>query len=185
MAELVVPDPAVVVLIGAAGSGKSTFAARHFPPGSVLSSDALREAIAGNAADQRATRPAFVALHRALDRRLEQGRLTVIDATNVKAADRRALRLRAERHRVPVVAVVFDLPADLVHRRNSLREGRVVPPEIVDAQLRWLRRSIDRSELAAEGFAAIAWVRSAADLDAIRVRIEAAPPAPPRAPAPA
>ena len=52
---LSIPDPSLVVLIGAAGSGKSTFAARHFAPGEVLSSDAYRALIAGDPADQRAT----------------------------------------------------------------------------------------------------------------------------------
>ena len=38
--RLTIPDYCLVVLIGASGSGKSTFAARHFLPTEVVSSDA-------------------------------------------------------------------------------------------------------------------------------------------------
>src|SRR3972149_3902672 len=110
VSELRVPDPSVVLRGGAAGAGKSTFAARHFPASAVLSSDALRAAIAGDAADQSATRRAFTALHRALDRRLAAGLLTVVDATNVTAAARRTIRRAAARHGAPVVAIELDLP---------------------------------------------------------------------------
>src|SRR5919197_5801069 len=103
-----IPDPSLVVLVGAAGSGKTTFAARWFAPEEVLSSDALREVVSGDAADQRATRSAFGILHRALTRRLAAGRLTVIDATNVQAYARRALLRRSALAGVPAVALVFD-----------------------------------------------------------------------------
>ena len=92
MVDLVIPDPCLVVLVAAAGAGKSTFAARHFDPAEILSSDAYRARIAGDEADQRATRAAFEQLHRDLEQRLADRRLTVVDATNVERSARLALR---------------------------------------------------------------------------------------------
>jgi protein phosphatase len=126
---LTIPDPSLVVLVGAAGSGKSTFAARHFAPDEVLSSDAFRALVAGDPADQRATKPAFAALHRALERRLAAGRLTVVDATNVQGHARRALASRARAAGVPAVAIVLDLPSPLVLARNAARAGATAVPE--------------------------------------------------------
>ncbi len=65
-----IPSDALVVLTGPSGSGKSTFARRHFVPEEVLSSDAFREAILGDARDQTATEEAFRQLHGAAGRRL-------------------------------------------------------------------------------------------------------------------
>jgi protein phosphatase len=170
MTEIEITDPSVVVLVGAAGAGKSTFAARHFPPDAVLSSDQLRAAISGDAADQSATRRAFTLLHRALDRRLAAGLLTVVDATNVTAAARRTIRRAAARHRVPVVAIVLDLPEDVVRERNAARSERVVPDDVVTRLLGQLAASMS-GPLPAEGFARVFRLQDPADVEALAVRL--------------
>lgn len=171
MPEVEIPDPSVILMVGAAGSGKSTLAARLFPPGSVLSSDELRASIAGDAADQSTTRPAFAALHRALDRRLAAGLLTVVDATNVTAGARRSIRRIAGRHHVPVVAIVLDLPAEVVRERNAGRRERIVPDAIVTRHLARLRAALVGGELAAEGYTPLVHVRDGAEIDALSVRL--------------
>ncbi|OGO57562.1 MAG: hypothetical protein A2V85_10255 [Chloroflexi bacterium RBG_16_72_14] len=176
---IAIPDPALVVLVGAAGAGKSTFAARHFAAGEVLSSDLLREAIAGDAADQRATGPAFAALHRALARRLGAGRLTVVDATNVTAAARRALLRRAAVVGVPAVAIVLDLDPRLVAARNAQREGGRVPGDAVLRQLTDLEASNRPGALEAEGFAQVVRLAASTDADAVRIERVSSPPGPP------
>jgi predicted kinase len=160
-----------VVLVGAAGAGKSTFAAKHFEASAILSSDAYRALIAGDETDQRATMAAFGRLHRELARRLGQGRLTVVDATNVERPARRALLLRSTAAGLPAVAIVFDLPMDVVISRNNGRIGRVVPESVVRHHLRRLRSSLDPPApgLAAEGFLQVMTIRSADDLDAVSV----------------
>jgi protein phosphatase len=177
-----IPDPSLVVLVGAAGAGKSTFAARHFAAGEVLSSDVLREAIAGDAADQRATRPAFAALHRAVERRLRAGRLTVVDATNVAAAARRALLRRAAVAGVPAVAIVLDLAPGVVEARNATRTGRRVPAEAVLRQLADLEAALRAGALEAEGFALLVRLADPADVDAVRIDRISPPPGPPPLP---
>ena len=171
MTELVLQDPCVVLLVGAAGSGKSTFAARHFPADAVLSSDALRELIAGDAADQRATRPAFAVLHLALDRRLREGRLAVVDATNLTAAARRSVRKIAAPWGVPVVAIVLDLPEHLVRSRNAGRLGRVVPDDVVTRHLASLAVALRPGGLDAEGYAAVVRLTDPRDGDELEVRV--------------
>jgi predicted kinase len=164
--RIVIPDPALVVLVGAAGAGKSTFAARHFAPGDVISSDALRAALTGDEADQGANRQAFAILHREVSRRLAAGRSVVVDATNVEPHARRALLARAEFAGVPAIAIVLALPPEIVADRNRARPGRVVDPEIVDRHLARLTSAVERRAFAAEGFAAVHLIESADALDA-------------------
>ena len=167
--EIRLPDPCLVVLVGAAGSGKSTFAARHFAPDEVLSSDAFRGYVAGDPTDQRATRAAFTALHRALESRLRRGLLTVVDATSVKPAARSALLRVAQAADVPAVAIVLDLPPEVVVERNAGRATGRVPDEPVERQLLDLRRSIDGGLLAAEAWREVVRFTAPQEVEAARI----------------
>jgi len=157
------PDPSLVLLIGVTGAGKSTFAARHFRPTQVLSSDAFRALVADDEADQGATADAFELLHRTVDRRLARRRLTVVDATNLLPSARRPLLDVARRYTVPAVAIVFDLPPQVTAARNATRASRIVPDAVHQRQVRALRRCLP--ELPAEGFAAIWLLRTPEAID--------------------
>jgi protein phosphatase len=169
--ELILPDPSLVVLIGAAGAGKTTFAARHFEPAETLSSDAFRALVAGDESDQRATRVAFGRLHRALERRLADRLLTVVDATNVQRSARRALLVRAGVAGLPAVAIVFDLPPATILRRNAGRASRIVAEHVVRRHLERLRHSLDGREanLGDEGFHRVIVLRDPGEVDGLRI----------------
>jgi predicted kinase len=164
-----IPDPSLLVLVGAAGSGKSTLAARLFVPSDILSSDAYREVVSGDAADQRATRLAFKILHRELERRLAARRLVVVDATNVESAARRALLARAAAAGIPAVAIVLALPSSVVAARNAGRAGRVVDQAVIDHHLRQLAAALAADRLTAEGFAAVHILRTPAEINVLRI----------------
>ncbi len=168
MATVVLRDPSLVVLIGAAGSGKSTLAARSFAPDEIVSSDALRAVVSGDEADQSATRVAFKILHHTVARRLAAGQLTVVDATNASASDRRPLVSRARAAGIPVTAIVLDLEPGTVHVQNA-RRPRVVAPDVVDRHLDAVRRTVAGDQLATEGFDQIVVLRTPAEAAALSI----------------
>jgi protein phosphatase len=167
--RILLPDPSLVVLVGPAGAGKTMFASRHFAPDEVISSDALRAVVGSGEADQTATRTAFSILHRQVVSRLRRGLLSVVDATNLTTGARGSLLRRAHWSSTPVVAIVFDLPADLVLARNAARTERVVDPAIVAEHLARLRILLDRGGLDGEGFAAVHRLDDPVDVDRLTI----------------
>jgi predicted kinase len=165
--SLAIPRDALVLLIGVAASGKSTFAARHFLPTEVLSSDALRAMITDDPHAQGATDDAFDLLHRLLAMRLRRGRRTVVDATNVEGWARAELVAVARRHRRPVVAIVLDLPLEIAMARNLARPEPRPPNGALRRQHRWLQDTL--AELPHEGLAAIHHLRSPEEIAAVRL----------------
>ena len=167
MAVIEVPVPGLVLLIGPAGSGKSTFAQRCFRPTEIVSSDACRGLVSDNVNNQAATRDAFRLLHLVAELRLRRRRLTVIDATNVGRADRRPLHRIAAESRAPVTGIVFDLPLELCVARDAARPERTVGRIRISRQWETLQR--DLPDLAVERFAALYVLRSPDELDAAAV----------------
>ena len=157
MTRIELPRDALVLLIGIAASGKSTFASRHFAPTEVLSSDAMRALITDDPHAQAATEDAFDLLHRLLAMRLRRGRLTVVDATNVEAWAREELLAVARRHRRPAVAIILDVPLETALARNAARPVPRPPDRAVRRQHRWLTDTLEQLEH--EGFHAIVHLR--------------------------
>lgn len=169
MSELAIPELSLVCLVGASGSGKSTFARQHFTPFEVLSSDFCRGLVSGDENDQSATKAAFDVLHHIAGKRLDGGHLTVVDATSVQAEARRQLVALARAHDVLPVAIVLDLPERVCLDRNASRADRDFPDAVVRRQRDQLRRSI--KHLGREGFRTVHVLRSESEVaEAVVVR---------------
>ncbi|MDT0305691.1 polynucleotide kinase-phosphatase [Streptomyces sp. DSM 44917] len=170
MTRLDIPDLSLVVLIGTTGSGKSTFARRHFLPTQVVSSDVCRGLVADDENDQAATPQAFALLHYLAGLRLAAGRLTVVDATNVRREARRKLVELAREHDVLPVAVVLDIPERESARRNAARPERAfLPGHVIPRQSRELRRSLRGLER--EGFRHVHVLRGTGAVEEAEIRL--------------
>ncbi|MGW0120759.1 polynucleotide kinase-phosphatase [Streptomyces sp. NPDC003327] len=168
---LPVTDLSLVVLVGATGSGKSTFARRHFKPTEVISSDFCRGLVADDENDQSASGDAFDVLHYVVGKRLAAGRLTVVDATNVQREARRQLVDLARAHDVLPIAIVLDLPEDVCRSRNAARPDRAgLPAHVIPRHRRELRRSLRGLER--EGFRKVHVLHSEAEVEAAEVILE-------------
>lgn len=161
---LPVTDLSLVVLIGASGSGKSTFARRNFKPTEVISSDFCRGLVSDDENDQSATRDAFDVLHYIAGKRLAAGRRTVVDATSVQQDSRRQLVELARQYDVLPIAIVLDVPEEVCAERNAARTDRAdMPRRVIQRHTRELRRSLRHLER--EGFRKVHVLRGVEDVE--------------------
>ncbi|MFF4086245.1 polynucleotide kinase-phosphatase [Streptomyces nigra] len=168
---LPVTDLSLVVLVGASGSGKSTFARRHFKPTEVVSSDFCRGLVADDENDQSASRDAFDVLHYIAGKRLAAGRRTVVDATSVQQDARRQLVELAKRYDVLPIAIVLDVPEEVCAERNAARTDRAdMPRRVIQRHIRELRRSLRHLER--EGFRKVHVLRGADEVERATVVTE-------------
>jgi predicted kinase len=142
----------LIVLVGLPGSGKSMWAAEQ--SAGVLSSDAVRELLTGDAENQTANRLVFPTLRNLLAQRVKAGmEATILDATSLTPKERRAWVRTAESLGCEAEAVFFDTPLELCKSRNATR-SRVVPEDVME---RFAARLVPPSE--AEGFTRVTVIR--------------------------
>ena len=149
---LLLPSPCLVVLVGPAASGKTTWAERWFAPDQVVSSDRLRALVGEGEHDIAASRDALALLDTVLEQRMRRRLTTVVDTLGLDAALRARCRALAAAADLPCFAIAFDLPASEVRARNRAR-GTTVPTAVVSAQLRGWPSVLGVIE--SEGFTAV------------------------------
>jgi protein phosphatase len=162
MSTLRIPHLSLVALIGPSGAGKSTFARQHFLPTEVISSDFCRGLVGDDENDQAVTKDAFDVLYYIAAKRLAAGRFTVVDATNVRAEDRKRLIALAREYHVLPAAIVFDLPERICHERNAARSDREFGPHVIRSQMQLLHKSMRGLER--EGFRNVTVLRTVDDV---------------------
>jgi protein phosphatase len=165
--RITIPDFCLVVLVGASGSGKSTFARRHFKSTEVVSSDGCRGMVEDDENSQEATADAFALLQFIAEMRLKRRKIAVIDATNVRQEDRAQLVRIAKKYHAFAIAIVLNPGEDICYRRNKARPDRQFGPHVVRNQMASLRRNIRR--LDKEGFRHVHELRSDDEIDAVEM----------------
>ena len=143
------PDPALVVLVGASASGKSTWAAQRYRAEEVVSSDALRAVVGSGPHDLDASTDAFAVLEAVVTARLGRGLTTVVDTLGFDAGRRGAWLAQARAAGLPAVVVLLDTPDAVCRARNAERD-RPIPARALAGQL--ARRTEVTTELTEEGW---------------------------------
>ncbi len=168
--KIAIPDFSLVVLVGPTGSGKSSFARKHFLPTEIISSDQCRAIVADDETYHDATADAFDLLRYTAGVRLKRRKLTVIDATSVQRPDRAHLvKLAREFHALPV-ALVLDIDPKICHERNQGRPNREFGPHVARNHSRALRRGL--RGLQKEGFRKVHVMRTPDEVDTLEITRE-------------
>ena len=165
--KITIPEFCLVALIGASGSGKSTFTRRHFMPTEVISSDYCRGIVSDDETDLDATEDAFRLVHAIAETRLKRRKIVVVDATNVDKEDRAKLVSLAKANHALAVAIIINPGEEICHERNKTRPDRQFVSHVVRNQTRSLKRDIRLIEK--EGFRYVHEFRSVAEIDAVEI----------------
>jgi alkanesulfonate monooxygenase SsuD/methylene tetrahydromethanopterin reductase-like flavin-dependent oxidoreductase (luciferase family)/predicted kinase len=139
------PDPALVVLVGTSGSGKSTWAQQRFRAQEIVSADDLRGVVGSGRHDLEASKDAFTLLDLIVAGRVRRSLTTVVDTLGLEPERRRRYLELARSHGLPAVVVLFDTDADLCRQRNARRD-RPVPARVLSDQVRAFREVLDTVE---------------------------------------
>ncbi|NNE89601.1 MAG: polynucleotide kinase-phosphatase [Silicimonas sp.] len=170
MTKISIPDFALVVLIGSTGSGKSSFARKHFLETEIVSSDNCRALVSDDETDLAATADAFDLLNYTASIRLKRRLMTVIDATSVKREDRAKLVQLARKYHALPVALVLDIDPKLCHERNQHRPNRAFGEHVARNHSKALRRGL--RGLQKEGFRQVQVMKSPEEVDALEIARE-------------
>lgn len=130
------PRPALVLVAGLPGSGKSQFSRELMlrTDAVILESDAIRRLLfARPSYTWWESRRLFAALHAAVEKLIDAGISCIVDATNLADAYRQPLYDIADRHGAKLIIVEATAPAEVTIARLSDRA--VTPENVSDADV--------------------------------------------------
>ena len=165
--KIELPEICLVAMIGASSSGKTSFANRYFKPTEVLSSDFFRGMVCDDENNLNISSEAFDLLYYAANKRLNQPKLTVIDATNTQPSARKKIIDLAREQNVHAAAIVLNLPENLLQERNKARPERNFPERVIRQHCRDVKRSI--KGLKREGFRFVYVIHSLEQLENVEI----------------
>jgi len=163
--QINIPELSLVVLIGASSSGKSTFARKHFKATEIVSSDACRAMVSDDENNLPASADAFDLARYIVSKRLKNGLLTVVDATNVQEGGRKDWIKLARQHHVLPVTIVINMPEKICAQRHAARTDRDFGNHVIPMQISQLKRSLRRLKL--EGFRHIFELRTPEEVEGV------------------
>ena len=100
-----IPLHCIVVLIGSARAGKTTWAQQTFPLHEIIGADDIRLELTGDSDNTSLNLQVWNEIARRAELKISQGQRAVIDSTNLKIRDRRVFVDLAERYGVDLVYV--------------------------------------------------------------------------------
>lgn len=122
----------LVILVGPSGAGKTTWAKRKHAAAEIISSDAIREEMSGSSEMAGDQEPVFRKVRDLARKRLASGHSAVIDATNIRRADRLQNALLAPAD-IKVHYVVLDRPLE---EKLATAGWRLEKPGLIERQAR-------------------------------------------------
>lgn len=162
-----VPEVALVILMGISGSGKSSFARKHFLPTEIISSDQCRALVADDENDQSVSSQAFELVHFIAAQRLALHKLAVIDATSVQPESRKGLVTLARKHHALLHIIALDVPYETCRARNDARVDRDFGERVLRTQHANFRRSL--RSLRKEGFHNVTILKGVENIDNVSI----------------
>jgi protein phosphatase len=169
MKEIKLPEISLVLLVGPSSSGKSTFAKKYFASTEVLSSDYCRGLVSDDENNLDATNDAFDVLQLIAARRLKRGKLTVVDALNLRREDRAKMIQLAKDNYALAAAIVIETPVRTLFDRHILRTDRNFGRSVLEKQFDDYKRSVRSIEK--EGFSYVYFINPAQEITITRQRL--------------